>query len=201
MGRAATAVPTKGERTRRHLLEVAERVFGEKGFYEASVADITREAGVANGTFYVHFPSKVDVFTELIRVRGREMRASMAAATSGLTDRAEIERAGLKAFLDWIRDHPQIYRIVKNAEFVDPSLFRDWYVQIADGYTDSLAKSMRRGEIPKGHAEALAYCLMAVGDFAGMRWILWEDGKPVPARVQDTILAFLLRGLGAGKTA
>jgi len=187
---------TKGERTRLRLLEAAERIFGEHGFHSASVTDITREAEVANGTFYLYFPSKADLLCELVRTRGHEMRAQLRLATEGMTDRAEAEQAGMLAFLDWVRSHPHIYRIVKNAEFVDGDVFQEWYRRLGEGYAEALGRSMDGGEIEPAHAEALAYCLMAVYDFAGMRWVLWEDREEIPDDVLATITGFVLRGLG-----
>lgn len=187
---------TKGERTRLHLLEVGERVFGEKGYHDASVSEITTEAGVANGTFYVYFPSKHDLLVELVRTRGHEMRVALAIATEGLTDWSAIERAGAAAFFDWVRRHPHIYRVVRTAQFAEPDVYREWYDTLIDGYARALQRAMDDGEVVRGHAEALAYCVGAVYDWAGQRWVLWEEGEPIPDDVMETILAFVLRGLG-----
>ena len=43
---------TKGQRTRRRLLESARTVFERQGYYDARVVDIATEAGVGHGTFY-----------------------------------------------------------------------------------------------------------------------------------------------------
>ncbi len=194
---ATTAgVLTKGERTRQRLLDAAERIFGEKGFHAASITAITREADVANGTFYLYFPSKTDIFCELIRARGHEMRAELVEATAGHRTRAQIERAGFRVFLDWVGRHPNLYRIVRNAEFVDADVFKEWYQRLGEGYADALRAAMDAGEVDPGHPEALAYCLMGLGDFTGMRWVLWEDGAEVPDDVFETVMAFVLRGLG-----
>lgn len=196
MAEAAAPDLTKGERTRLRLLEAAERIFGAEGFHAASVTEIAREADVANGTFYVYFPSKTELFCELIRSRGHEMRAQLREATEGLESRAEIERAGFAAFWEWVRRHPSLYRIVRNAEFVDLEVFQEWYQKLGEGYAEALSQAMDAGEIAEGDPEALAYCLMGLGDFTGMRWVLWRDGKKVPDEVFDTVLAFVERGLG-----
>lgn len=188
---------TKGERTRLRLLEAAERVFGEKGYHEASVTDITREAEVANGTFYVYFPSKADLFVELVRTRGHEMRALLHEATKDLEKRADIERAGLRAWLRWVQQHPSIYRIVRNGEFVDTEVFQEWYRRLGAAYSRGLRRAIDAGEIVDADPDVLAYCLMAIGDFVGMRWVLWEDGRDVSDDVFEAVMGFMLRGLGA----
>lgn len=48
------------------LLEAAERVFSEKGLDRAKVEDITTQAGLSKGAFYLHFQSKGDAFKELL---------------------------------------------------------------------------------------------------------------------------------------
>jgi AcrR family transcriptional regulator len=48
------------------LLEAAERVFSEKGLDRAKVEDITTQAGLSKGAFYLHFDSKGDAFKELL---------------------------------------------------------------------------------------------------------------------------------------
>jgi len=186
----------RGKRTRQLLLESAEAAFGSRGYFEASIGDITRRAGVAQGTFYVYFPSKRAIFSELVRERSRDLRRSVQEAVAGLTDRREIERAGFIAFFKFIRRHPAMYRIVRQAEFVDPGLFRWYYRRFAEGYVKGLRDAMRLGQIRRLDPEVLAYCLMGIGDFLGMRWVLWEKNGVRPA-VMDTMMDFMLRGIDA----
>jgi AcrR family transcriptional regulator len=186
----------RGKRTRRQLVDAAEAAFGRRGYFETSIIDITRRARVAQGTFYVYFPSKRAIFTELVRDRSRDLRRTIQDATRGLADRREIERRGFQAFFGFIRRHPAMYRIVRQAEFVDPALFRWYYRRFADGYIRGLKDAMAEGEIRRLDPEVLAYCLMGIGDFIGMRWVLWERNGMRPA-VQATMMDFMLRGIEA----
>ena len=60
--------PRTVDRTARRsqLVAAATEVFGEKGVSGATVADIVRAAGVAQGTFYLHFESKDDVIVAVV---------------------------------------------------------------------------------------------------------------------------------------
>ena len=65
--RATVTPPTaRGQKTRAKLLKAAEVVFGTKGYEAAAIADITRKADVALGTFYVYFPDKKSLYVELV---------------------------------------------------------------------------------------------------------------------------------------
>ena len=56
-------------KTREHLIEAAKKVISKKGFKEASIEDITKEAGVAKGTFYTYFKTKEEIVEELITTK------------------------------------------------------------------------------------------------------------------------------------
>lgn len=53
-------------RTRADLLAAARKVFAAKGYHAASILDITTEADVGIGTFYLHFHDKDEVFNTLV---------------------------------------------------------------------------------------------------------------------------------------
>jgi AcrR family transcriptional regulator len=95
-------VTARGQATRRRLLDAAEEVFGARGFERASIVDVTRGAEVAQGTFYVYFPDKQAIFTELVTQLGHDLRRHIAETVVGLDDRMAVERAGFRAFFQFI---------------------------------------------------------------------------------------------------
>src|SRR5579859_2782830 len=78
---------------RKQILDAATRVFAEKGFHRATIKDIARRAGIADGTIYTYFASKTDVLLgilnrlnettereqQLIPQREQDMRAFFTA--------------------------------------------------------------------------------------------------------------------------
>jgi AcrR family transcriptional regulator len=190
----ALPVTARGQETRARLLAAAEKVFGEESYFSVSIADITREAGVGMGTFYLYFPSKELIFRELVEERAHELRSVTRLATEGAEDRLEAERAGFAAFFAYIAEHRHLYRVVRQAEFVDETLYRDYYRTFAEGYTAALRQAMERGEIAWLDPEVLAYCLMGIGDFVGQRWVVWS-GESIPSPVRDDVMRFIAGGL------
>ncbi|MEM6996930.1 MAG: TetR/AcrR family transcriptional regulator [Myxococcota bacterium] len=187
---------SRGQRTRNKLLDAAEQVFGQEGYERASIVDITRSAGVAQGTFYVYFESKKSIYLELVETLGTRLRRSLAESIAGLTSRLEIERTGFRAFLDFVQEHKHLYKIVRQCEFVDEEVYRAYYRRMADAYVKGLKGAMREGEFQKLHPEAVAYALMGIFDFVGMRWVLWEGNVP-PRKAFNDVFAFIAHGLSA----
>lgn len=184
----------KGEATRQRLLGVAEEVFGTVQYHGASVSEVARRAEVAQGTFYLYFPSKQAIFRELVIHLSKTMRRSIAQAIQGLEDRLEIERAGIRAFLSFVQQHKYLYRIVREAEFVDEEIFRWFYQRLAEGYAAGLRKAAAQAQIRDLDPETIAFALMGVADFIGMRWVLWEDREP-PEEALEAAVEFITRGL------
>jgi AcrR family transcriptional regulator len=192
----------RGRRTRQQLLDAAESAFGQRGYFATSVADITRAAGVAQGTFYVYFPNKQAIFEELVRHLNRQLRHTIQSAVAGLDDRLAAERKGFETFLRFVREHRNLYRIVMQAESVNPAVYRWYYRHFAEGYARRLRAAMEAGHIRRCDPETLAYCLMGIGNFLGMRYVLWDHRRP-PRRALETLTSLIARGLavGDGRTA
>jgi AcrR family transcriptional regulator len=184
----------RGERTRQKILDAAEREIGRKGFAEASISTITAEADVGQGTFYLYFRTKEDVLRELVLRMGRRLRRHLTVAVADAPNRLEAERRGVRAFLEFVRANPDLYRVVAESQFVDPAVFRRYYEEFAAGYRKVLRAAEVRGEIRKGDSEVRAWALMGVSDMVGRRFALWEERAPLK-RAADAAFALIAEGL------
>ena len=181
------ALGRRGARTRTRLLEAAEDVFAQVGYHEASIVKITEAAGVAMGTFYLYFRSKKEIFDELLRDLNRRVRHAMSEASVQGSTRLEQEVLGFQAFFRFTAEHPGLYRVIRQAEFVSPEMLRYHYDKLSSGYIEGLRAAAERGEIGEIDHEVSAWALMAAGELIGMRWILWDEQGEVPARVLDEL--------------
>jgi AcrR family transcriptional regulator len=188
--------PGRGESTRRRLLAAAESVFAELGYHEASIVRITEQAGVAQGTFYLYFGSKQQIFEEVVADLNHRVRQAMTSASDGAPSRMEAERRGFAAFFRFTAEHPALYRVIRQAEFVSPAAMRGHYERIIAGYVTRLEAGMADGEVAAMDPAVLAWALIAVGEMTGMRWILWDDARAMPPAVFDQVMTVVGRMLG-----
>ena len=187
----------RGARTRAKILAAAEDAFGSMGYHQAGVSDITRMAGVAQGTFYTYFASKEDTLRELVRDMGLKLRAHLASEAKNANNRIEAEGLGLKAFLQYVAANPSLYRVLQEAQFVDESIYREYYESFGRGYLRMLANATNKGEIRPGNDEVRIWALMGLSNFLGLRFALWEQDVPLD-EVVDTITDLLNHGLALG---
>jgi AcrR family transcriptional regulator len=167
----------RGLRTRNKLLEAAEETFGEAGFHATSIGDITRRASVALGTFYVYFDSKDEVFRALVTHMGEMTRSWIAERVVDASDRLDAEYKGLVAYIDFARAHPNLYRIIEEAQFVAPEAYKAHYESFAERYQRNLDEAAERGEIKSGNHHTRAWALIGMSVFLGLKFGIWDETR------------------------
>ncbi|KWV95638.1 MULTISPECIES: TetR/AcrR family transcriptional regulator [unclassified Erythrobacter] len=191
----------RGRRTLRKLLDAAATEFAEKGFHEASISGITRSAGVALGTFYTYFDSKDAIFRALVSDMSAGVGKAAREAIEPSMGALEVERAALRAFLEFAAEHKEIYRIIDEAEFVDPESYRAHYETIGARIEERLRVGAEGGEYRPDLGPPEAWALMGMNVFLGLRYVIWaREGDPDFAEVARRANAFLARGI-AGSNA
>lgn len=199
----------RGTRTRARLLAAAEEVFASAGYHDASIVKITERAGIGLGTFYLYFAGKQEIFDQVVDDLNARVRHAMTEAARGAGSRLEAERAGFRAFFRFTAEHPALYRIIRQAEFVSPAAQRRHYENIVRSYVHGLSAAQEAGEVRPMDPEVAAWALMGMGELFGMRYILWEaedrgaDGARVDIseRVLDELMGIIRRGLAPAPPA
>ena len=94
---------------RERLLRAAAREFAERGYAGASSESISRRAGMSKATFYEHFANKEECMLALFDMGAELVQAAMAEAARNapVGDARERVRAGTRAFLGALAEHPE----------------------------------------------------------------------------------------------
>jgi AcrR family transcriptional regulator len=122
--RNANGVATsKGERTRSAIIEAGRVVFERMGYIDARVSDIAREAQIAHGSFYTYFPSKREVFEEIVREVGKEITAAVAHGPEDLAGDTvhNLENAN-RRYLAVHRKYMKIMTLYEQVATMDPEI-------------------------------------------------------------------------------
>ena len=186
-----------GKRTRRAIFQAAEQVLGECGYSRASIAEITRRAGVAQGTFYVHFKSKEELIYGVVRFLSHELRRELRRATDEFKDRRDQEVKGMLTFFSFLGQHSQIYRIVSESEAIVPESADYYYGKLASGYTASLSQGVADQEIRPFPLDFLSAALMGINHMIGLRWLIWSSAAnpEIPRQIVADAVDLVSHGL------
>ncbi len=176
------------------LLQSADKLFNEKGYFSVSVSDICKEAHTAVGTFYIYFDSKTDLYRYLVEIYKRQIKRHLAQAIAGCTTRAEKEKEGIKCFVRYAVKNPNVYNIIWGSLAVDKQMFADYYISFAQSYAGALQKDVSDLKTPD--VTNIAYALMGVTNFLGLRAIFEEmSDEQVDQMIEQDIMPMLVDGI------
>jgi len=193
-GRASYA---KSRETRARILVAALEEASESGFHKTSVARIAARAGVAVGNLHYHFGSRRELLRELMGSLVMDLMARLhAAGTEESADFFERQRAGLLAYLGYLRANPAHVRLADEIKLHEPELYRHavagWVERIATWIREGIDSGTLR---PMDNAEiaAQAHFLLGARHFVE-HMIEGGDGLGDEA-VIDAYLALVQDGL------
>ena len=176
------------------LLEAAEELFTTQGFHGTSISDICKRAQSAVGTFYIYFETKTDVYRYLMWKYQMKIKSLLAESIKGCKTRYEMEREGIKCFVKFALETPNVYNIIWGSLSIDQKLFNDYYIGFAESYAKALSKSA--DEISTSDLQTIAYMLMGISNFVGLRAIFESMTEvEIDRMVDETIMPALSGGI------
>src|ERR1700743_3107082 len=159
--------------TKRRLFQAAVKDVGKSGYAGASVVRITAEAGVAQGTFYLHFESRQALLDQLLPAVGEDVAAAVRERSSAdaLPVDTEVERC--RAFFDVLKEVPEFFRILNEAEMFAPEAYAKHIDSIVSGYVRALKRGIDPND-PDGYTddelEVIVHVLLGARACLGKRY-------------------------------
>ncbi|MGD8521196.1 MAG: TetR/AcrR family transcriptional regulator [Desulfobacterales bacterium] len=106
---------TKEKNDKYHrILEAAVRIFAKQGFHQSTIAQIAKEAGVADGTIYLYFKNKDDILVQFFSYRTKQVfeqfQAEVDRASNSLDKLRNLIRRHLEEFQK-DRDGAIVYQV------------------------------------------------------------------------------------------
>lgn len=97
---------------REQLLDVAMTVFSEHGYHGASMNDVASQAGVTKPVLYQHFPSKRELYLELIEGVSSQLAESVAVAARTAPGARNQAEAALTAYFRFVEENQREFRLL-----------------------------------------------------------------------------------------
>jgi AcrR family transcriptional regulator len=185
----------KAER-RQDLLRAARDVFATKGYHNAKIDDIVALAKVAKGTFYLYFPDKRSVFSELVDLLFQRLGAAILKVDTKGDVEAQVKH-NIRAIVAVLLDDPALTRILLSyAAGLDPAFMtkiRSFYDGVRTLLERSLAEGQRLGIVGPGEPK-----LLSTFTIGALKEILSENVAAEAARPREEIVAHLFAFLQSG---
>ena len=148
------------EKKRKHICEVAARLFASRPFHEVRLEDVASEAGVGKGTLYVYFQSKEDLYASII-FDGFSALVDRLREQIESDDRSSVEniRRIVRGLVAFAVSNPHINELMRNAvkcnQIKSPE-FDAKRDELAKLIEQTIRRGVRRGEIHDPHPQITA---------------------------------------------
>ena len=180
---------------RRQLLDAGARVFTERSYEDASMADVARAAGISKGLLYHYFPSKRDLFVATLEAAAEELR-ELTQPDPALPV-AEQLVAALDAYLRWIEEHADSYtKLLESAAGSDD--VRSYMAQMRAGTVERMLEGVVRSGDPAAVRTALHGFLWFI-DGACLDWLANRD--LTRDQLRDVLVTAFVGAVGAAAQA
>ncbi|MCX7775952.1 MAG: TetR/AcrR family transcriptional regulator [Spirochaetaceae bacterium] len=178
--------------SRSRLLRAGRNLFGEKGYFETNIHEVTAAAGLAIGSFYRHFRSKEEFYRELIHEVGKDVRHFISLNLDASLNMLEREMRGLWLFILFLSMDRNCYNIVREAEFVLPDDVRAYYGAFQQGYLKQPSIAALPGAVTR------IEFMLGVAHYLGID-VLFEESPGMARSVIEELAYYYSHGLaGAG---
>jgi AcrR family transcriptional regulator len=189
----------RGQATRDQLVEVATRLFAERGFDGTSIEAILEDAGMSRGSLYHHFANKEALFEAAFMALEARIGAVTALASVGAPDVIAGLRAGC---LEWMRlaGDPVVQRVV----LIDAPAVLGWerWREIEEATALGLIKlamqtAAAEGRIPPELSDVFAHMLLATVNELALVIARSDDQAATQRTAQAAVDELFARLLGA----
>ena len=186
----------QGRERQQQLVDASIALFSERGYAATRIRDICDRAGVAKGLFYWYFPTKPDLFAELVRTMRRRLRRAQASAMDPDADAITRLRQGTAASVVFMAEHAAYFALV-DVERADPTIadtLRAGSQVYLDDVTALLSEAQRAGDVIDTDPHVLALGVLgAVSSYSNA----WRAGRidMTPEQLADFVAGWVVRAL------
>ena len=177
-------------------MAAARDVFATKGYHEAKIDDIVAAAKVAKGTFYLYFPDKRSVFSELVDVLFGRLGGAILTVDPSVDVEGQVKH-NIRAILAVLLEDPALTEILLSySAGLDPAFtakISSFYDGVKALMAASLAEGQRKGIVAPGDTK-----LFATFTIGALKETLLETAVAKKDRPREEIVAGLFRFLEAG---
>lgn len=159
------------EQRRQQILEVAVDVFADKGYHATSMNDVAEAAGVTKPVLYQHFPSKREMFIEILSDIGDRLRDTISKATSNADGPRKQFEDGFRAYFLFASENTTAFTVLFGSGARRDPEFTSFAAAVEDSIADIVAELIVVDGQPAGHRLLLANSIVGMTEAATRHWL------------------------------
>jgi AcrR family transcriptional regulator len=190
----------RGQATRAHLIDVATRLFAERGYDGTSIEAVLTESGVSRGSLYHHFPGKDALFWAVLEGVAARVGQQLAEVEGDAPDPVAALRAGTLAWIRLVASD----QVIQQTVLIDAPAVLGWQrwreldEQASLGWIRAaLTYAAEAGSIEPRHVDAFAHIVLAATNEVALMIARSDEPAAALSAGESAIAELLDRLLGA----
>jgi TetR/AcrR family fatty acid metabolism transcriptional regulator len=195
-------IVSKRKDTEKHhrIIEAATKVFAKNGFYQSKIAQIAKEAGVADGTIYIYFENKDDILISLFEEQMKAVLDNMTLQLTKIDDPAEKLEIFASTHLDLIEKNKDMAEIIQVELRQSGKFMKEYknerFLEYLDIIGDIISEGQKRGLFRKDVIPGVAKrAFFGALDEVSRFWVLSSRKQYDIRTVAKQISGFFLNGI------
>jgi AcrR family transcriptional regulator len=189
------AIRLPAHRRRRQLLDVALKVFADRGFHRTSMDDVADAAGVTKPVLYQHFSSKRELYLELLDDVGSRLVAVVTEALAEVTGPRQQVEAGFEAYFRFVALQSPAFRLLFGGGDRRDAEFAGAVRRVEDVMAAAIA-ALIDTDIDPDHRQILGYGIVGLAEVTSRHWVSGgEAGTEEASRLARQVADLAWAGL------
>lgn len=184
------------------IIQAATRVFARKGFYNSKVADVAKEAQVADGTIYLYFKNKDDLLISIFEESMDTFTSAVRQSMENASDPVEKLKRFITLHLDLVRQHQDTSQVLQvelrqSSKFMKEyagNKFREYLSIISEILKEGKAKGIFRESL---NPFIVKRAIFGAIDEMALEWVLMKKKRYTTEEAANQLVDLFISGLKA----
>jgi len=128
------------------ILEAAVKVFADQGFFQSTISQIAREAGVADGTIYLYFKNKEDILVQFFSFKTRQVFARFREEVNGADNAVDKLRKLIRRHLEEFQNDRNMAMVYQVETHQNSRLIEEQIREMSKMYLDIVSEIVEQGQ-------------------------------------------------------
>jgi TetR/AcrR family fatty acid metabolism transcriptional regulator len=182
------------------IVEAAVKVFAEKGFFKAKVSDVAKEAGIADGTVYLHFKNKDDLLIYLFENKMEHILMRFNSQLAESIDPIEKMKLFFQIYFKIIKEDKKLAEVFQVELRQSVKFLKDYHNQKFIDFLNIIGGIIKQGKQdgffnPELNTNVTKILIFGALDETARQWILGTNSKYSLKEAVDHISSILITGL------
>ncbi|UMZ74643.1 TetR/AcrR family transcriptional regulator [Natranaerofaba carboxydovora] len=180
------------------ILDAARKVFGQKGFHDAKVDEVAKEADIAKGSVYLYFSSKEELFEEMMKEGIREYKELKMAILNKDMPLVDKLKLLLQKETEFLWENQDVARFLFTSDILSTGTLYEWLIDIRGLFIEKLKsefeKGIKNGKVAFGDSNLYTRIFRGVEQQVICYYIIIDGEKPNEELIEKS-MAVLTDGI------